>query len=86
MSLVACQDLAAPISNAADSDAATNAQNPQAAPSIDGNYIVILNPDVADVDASASALEKVNGANHRFTYRAAFKGFRPICRPTRRRR
>jgi len=75
MSLVACQDLAAPISNVADSDAATNAQNPQAAPSIDGDYIVILNPDVADVDASASALEKVNGANHRFTYRAAFKGF-----------
>jgi len=74
MSLVACQDLAAPISNVADSDA-TATQNPQSAASIDGNYIVVLNPDVADVDGSTGALEKANGASHRFTYRAAFKGF-----------
>jgi hypothetical protein len=76
LSLVACQDLAAPISNAADTDVASTAQTPQSAgTSIEGNYIVVLNPNVADVDASASALEKANGASHKFTYRAAFKGF-----------
>lgn len=74
MSLVACQDLAAPINDVAATDAATTAQNPQSS-ATESNYIVVLNPDVADVDASARALEKANSASHQFTYKAAFKGF-----------
>jgi aqualysin 1 len=76
MSLVACQDLAAPTSSVPDTEAAASSQNPQsAATAIQDEYIVVFNQDVGDVDATAMALEKAHGANHRFTYKSAFKGF-----------
>src|SRR5215208_6621884 len=77
LSLVACQDVAAPTSNSVvDTESAAASENPHlSATAIPDEYIVVFNKDVVDVDARASALEKAHGASHRFTYTAAFKGF-----------
>jgi subtilisin family serine protease len=76
LTLIACQDAAAPISSAVGSESAETSQNPQtAATAIADEYIVIFNTDVGDVDASALALEKAHGASRKFTYKSAFKGF-----------
>ena len=76
MAMSACQELAAPISDAA------SLQNPapvESAPNVSGlipdQYIVVLHRDVIDVPGRANALTKAHGGSIHQTYSKVMKGF-----------
>jgi subtilisin family serine protease len=54
---------------------ATTGAQARAPQEVPGQYIVMLNPDVVDVDRLANALERSEGFNTRFRYSAVVKGF-----------
>ena len=75
LALAACRDVAAPTT---DGDALVTDEpllSTLSANAIPDEYIVIFREDVADPGARAKALAKEHGANLRFTYAAAVKGF-----------
>ena len=75
LTLSACTDVAAPDTSVIEAASAAPLSSQSSATAIPDEYIVIFNQNVGDVEARANALEKANGANRRFTYTTAFKGF-----------
>src|SRR5688572_2233367 len=75
LTLSACKDVAAPTSTGVEMQTEGAPLSSQSAVAIPNEYIVVFKEDVADVGARAAALAKEHGANVRFTYTAAVKGF-----------
>jgi len=71
VALSACQDPAAPSRANAPAENASFA----AAPSIDGQYIVVFNDDATDVPGLVRRLAASSGADVLYTYTTAIKGF-----------
>src|SRR5215207_4689148 len=75
LTLSACQDVAAPISNDIDMQSEGQPLSSLSANVIPDEYIVVFEEGTTDPTGRANALVKAHGANLRQTYTNALKGF-----------
>ena len=75
LALAACQDVAAPVSDADAIVSDAPSLSTQSANAIPDEYIVVFKEDVGDVATRTNEIAKAHGANVRLTYGAALKGF-----------